>query len=79
MHHEVDVLQQLDSLLTALLQGLRQEFPLYEATLPAQRSSNCQQPCCRLLCAAAPVCCDVSELLDPRHSPSDMLVYPVLH
>lgn len=40
MHHEVDVLQQLDSLLTALLQWLRQELPLYEATLPARRSRN---------------------------------------
>ena len=54
MHHEVDVLQQLDSLLTALLQGLRQEFPLYEATLPAQRSSNCQQPLLQTaLCGSA--------------------------
>ena len=36
MHHQVDVLHQLHSLLAAILQRLRCELSLYETPLPAQ-------------------------------------------
>ncbi len=36
VHHQVDVLHQLHSLLAAVLQRLRAKFPLYVPTFPAQ-------------------------------------------